>query len=303
MSSTSIDREDAGDRLDHRARRLEPERAGELGVRALVVARQLRRRLLAQRDRAAEQLHGAGDEHRELADLVVRVQHVEDLAADEVGGRLEHGDHRIGHVVHVDERPPHPAAAVQRELAAQQRVLDERVDHEVEAHARAVAVDRAVAQHDRAQALAHERQQRLLAVALGRRVRAARLDRRGLVVHPRGQPVVERARRGEHEPLDVAVEAVARRASPWRSRSSASWPRGRTPPSGRSRARTGGSRRRRRRARSPACRAGPPRRPRRGRSRGRAGCGPSRAGRGCGRGSRARAGARSARSRCSRRRP
>ena len=50
-------------------------------------------------------------------------------------------------------------------------------------------------------------EQRLLAVALRRRVRAARLDRRGLVVHARRQAVVERARRREHEALDAALDA------------------------------------------------------------------------------------------------
>ena len=64
---------------------------------------------------------------------------------------------RVGHVAHVHERAPHPAAAVQQQPALDQRVLDEGVDHEVEAHPRAVAVDGAVAQDHRAQALVLER--------------------------------------------------------------------------------------------------------------------------------------------------
>jgi hypothetical protein len=137
------------------------------------------------------------------------VQHVEDLAAHVVGGGLHGEDHRVGDVAHVHERAPHPAAAVQRQAALEQRVLDERVDHEVVAHARAPAVHGAVAQAHRHEPLAGHAEQGLLAVALGGGVGAVGLDVGGLVVHAERQAVVERARGREHEPLDPVVHARA----------------------------------------------------------------------------------------------
>ena len=118
-------------------------------------------------------------------------------------------DHRVGHVAHVHERAPHPAAAVEQQPLLEQRVLHEGVDHEVVAHPRAVAVYGAVAEDHRAQALLHHLEQALLRVTLRGRVRAGRLDRRLLVVHAARQPVVKRARRGEDEPFDAALDAGA----------------------------------------------------------------------------------------------
>ena len=137
------------------------------------------------------------------------MQDVEDLAPHLVLRPLVCRDQRVGDVPDVDERAPHPAAAVQQQLPVQQRVLDERVDDEVEAHARGVAVDGAVAQEHRAQPVVSELEQALLAVALGGGVRRARLDRRGLVVHAGSHAVVERARGREHVALDPAVDAHA----------------------------------------------------------------------------------------------
>jgi len=53
---------------------------------------------------------------------------VEDLAPDEVSGRLVDGDHGVGAVADVHQWPPHPAAAVELEGAGEQRILDEGVD-------------------------------------------------------------------------------------------------------------------------------------------------------------------------------
>ena len=137
------------------------------------------------------------------------MQDVEDLAADLLGGRLEGGDHGVGDVADVDERAPHPAAAVQQQLVVEQRVLGEGVDHEVEAHPRAVAVDGAVAQQHGAQPVVDHLQQLLLAVALGGRVGGAGLDVGGLVVHAGGHAVIERAGGGEDVALDAARHAHA----------------------------------------------------------------------------------------------
>ena len=203
----SIAAEHVGHRLHHRAARDEPDLGRELGVRALVVARELRRGRLLEPDGRADQLHRARHEHRQLADLVVRVEDVVDLALHDVLGRLVGRDHGVGHVPHVHERAPHPASAVQEQPALDQRVLHEGVDHQVVPHARAVAVDRAVAEDHRAQALVLEAEERLLAVVLRGRVGAARLHGRVLVVHSGGKPVVERAGGREDDALHAALDA------------------------------------------------------------------------------------------------
>jgi hypothetical protein len=121
---------------------------------------------------------------------------------------LDAGDVGARRVAHLDHRPPHLAAVVDGDLAARQRVLEEGVDHQVEAHARRPAVDGALAQHDRAEVLVGERQQALLALVLGARVGGARRDFGILVEDQVGvgilDPlVVDRAGRGE----DVALHA------------------------------------------------------------------------------------------------
>ncbi len=272
----------------------------ELRVRALVVARELRRRRLLEADGRPDELRGPGHEHRQLADLVVRVKDVVDLALHDVLGRLVGGDHRVGHVAHVHQRAPHPAAAVEQEPVLDEGVLHEGVDHQVEAHPRAVAVDRAVAEDHRAEALVLKRRaaparrsasrwSRRRAAPPGRSRRACRAAARRTASRRRRRP--RAPRRARRRPC---------RGPRWPRRSSASWPRGRTRRSGRSRARPGGSRRPRRRGRSPGC---PGRRPppaRCGPARAPAASRPSRGGRGPARGSRAPAGARSGSPRCSR---
>ena len=189
---------DALDGVEHRVARDEAERHRELCVRALVVARQLRCQDLLELDLApGHELHAAGDDHRQLADLVVRVQDVEDLAPHEAGLGLQGEDHRVRDIAHVHQRAPHPATAVQKEPLLKQRVLHEGVDHEVVPHARAVAVHRAIAEQDGGQPLARERQQGLLRVPLGGGVRTKGPELRALVVHAERQPVVQGARGGE----------------------------------------------------------------------------------------------------------
>ena len=96
---------------------------------------------------------------------------------------------------------------MQKQFVAGDRIAHERVDDEIEAHARAVAVDGALAQDRRREAVAGQRQERLLAVAFGDRVRAARFDRRRFVEHSRAQAVVERGRGAEDQPRDAAALA------------------------------------------------------------------------------------------------
>ena len=101
--------------LDDRPAGREAEVHRELRIRALVVAGQLRRRDLFQLDPPAHELDRPCDQHRELADLVVRVQDVEDLPTHQVGIGLEGDDHRVRDVADVHERPPHPAASVEEQ--------------------------------------------------------------------------------------------------------------------------------------------------------------------------------------------
>ena len=136
------------------------------------------------------------------------MEDVVDLAADLLRGRLVGRDHGVRGVAHVHERTPLPAAAVQQEPPVQERVLHEGVHHQVEAHARAPAVDGAVAHDHGGEPLAGQPQERLLAVALGGRVGGARVDRRLLVVHAGRQAVVERARGGEHVAVDPVLDAA-----------------------------------------------------------------------------------------------
>jgi len=114
---------------------------------------------------------------------------------------------------------------VELELALEERVLDERVDDEVEPHSRAPAVDRPVAQDHRAEAAVLQGEELLLAVSLRLGIGALGDDRGALVVHPRRQPVVQRARRREHEPLDAPLHARAAERLGRERGSSASWPR------------------------------------------------------------------------------
>src|SRR5207244_8025650 len=110
----------------------------------------------------------------------------------------------LGPSGNVDERAPPPAAAVQKEPLAQERVLDERIDDEVEPHARAVSVYRALTQNDRYEARICFAHQELLRLELRARVRAARHDLRRLVEQPVAHAVVNRSARTEGQPADAS---------------------------------------------------------------------------------------------------
>jgi hypothetical protein len=83
---------------------------------------------------------------RQLEDAVVLADDVERAAGHLLLGRVDARDVDAGQVGHVDERPPHLAAAVHGEESLAERVAHERVDHEVVTHARAPAVHRALPQ-------------------------------------------------------------------------------------------------------------------------------------------------------------
>ncbi len=74
-----------------------PRRLCELGVGALIVARELRRGLLPRRHGTSpHELNRAGNKHRQLADLVVVLDDVENLAGDVFFVRFEAGNLDVG---------------------------------------------------------------------------------------------------------------------------------------------------------------------------------------------------------------
>src|SRR5690348_411191 len=79
---------------------------------------------------------------RELEDAIVLLYHVEDSPAHLLVGRFDACDIDARQVAHVDERAPHLAASVHRQLALGERVAHERVDDQIVPHARAPAVHR-----------------------------------------------------------------------------------------------------------------------------------------------------------------
>src|SRR5262249_3415761 len=148
------------------------------------------------RDRMVAQADSAGDEHGKLADLVVVLNDVDDLAANVVGRRFEGSDLGTGSVSDINKRAPHQAATMEEELSLEKGVLHESVDDEVETHARAPAKDGALAKDDGTKVVAGHRLELDLAEALGFRVRAAGVDRRLFVIGGAvGQAIVERATR------------------------------------------------------------------------------------------------------------
>jgi hypothetical protein len=126
--------------------------------------------------------HEIGDERAERADLVavgVRAD-VEDLAVDARGIGAEHEDLRPRGVAHVHHRPPLAAVAHQGQPPGRPRALGHAVDREVEAHARAEAIDRRLPQHGDAEIGVGERQNALLGHLVGAGIGGERVGRRGL---------------------------------------------------------------------------------------------------------------------------
>ena len=95
-------------------------------------------------------------------------------------------------------RPPLRAIAHQRQHAVAPGAPGHAVDREIEAHARAVAVQRGLAQHRDAKALACQRQHALLGANVGGGIGGERLGRVALVTdHLRVLEAVDAARRGQ----------------------------------------------------------------------------------------------------------
>lgn len=119
-------------------------------------------------------------------------------------------------VFDVDERAPHPTTAVQRKLAPQHRIFDERVDDEIEAHPRAVTVDGSLPKDDRREAIVRRCKNDLFGESLREQVRSAGCHRRRFVAYQRRPlelvrrdfAIVNRSTRREREASDAVSDAT-----------------------------------------------------------------------------------------------
>src|SRR5579872_2766863 len=156
-------------------------------------------------------LHGGGWMWRPLVDIGdVAETHLRCLEAP--AGSLQAAQMGLGDVTDVDERPPHPAAAMQKQLPAQQRIFDEGVHHEIQPHARAVPIHRPLAQDHRGKVPIGLAQQRLFGGKLGAGVSPARRHLGALVEDAVTEAVVDRGTRTECEARDAAAPAGERQS-------------------------------------------------------------------------------------------
>ena len=129
---------------------------------------------------------------------------VERLVVDDVAPRVQHGQERARHVLHVDERSPGGSVAHDQHLAREMGEADEVVHHQIDAEPGGEPVDRGVAQERGAEAVVRERGDVALDEELRHAVGGHRAERCGL--GDGGRRVgraVEAARRGEQEALDA----------------------------------------------------------------------------------------------------